>query len=261
MSQTEWIMLWFCAFAAVLHGLSGFGFPMISTAILSTQYQLSVAVTLAIIPCLVLNVWMLNADPKQSLLYSIRNYSQRFWPLILSSLIGSFIGVKLLLWLNEGYLKLLLGLVIAFYVIDQLRRHPLQVSASTQNMLIFGLLAGVVGGATNAMAPFLMMYLLSCQLEKTDIVIVSNLSFIASKLIQLFLLYPVLIQIEAHLQFLLLAITLFAVLGVWLGNHFRQSLSQQHFKYLVLALLSLLGTVAIYQGATLLQHSTALFLK
>ena len=184
MTQAEWMMLWLCALAALLHGLSGFGFPMMSTAVLSSEYPLSMAVTLVILPCLLLNLIMLNADPQHGLFSSMGYYLKRYWPLILSSLIGSVLGVKLLLWLNEAYLKLLLGLVIVFYVLDQLRARPLQVSPHISSMLCFGLLAGIIGGATNAMAPFLMMYLMSCQLSKIDIVIISNLNFIRDQLIR-----------------------------------------------------------------------------
>src|SRR5690606_18209284 len=193
MTQAEWMMLWLCALAALLHGLSGFGFPMMSTAVLSSEYPLSMAVTLVILPCLLLNLIMLNADPQHGLFSSMGYYLKRYWPLMLSSLIGSVLGVKLLLWLNEANLKLLLGLVIVIYVLDQLLARPLQVSPHISSMLCFGLLAGIIGGATNAMAPFLMMYLMSCQLSKIDIVIISNLNFIAGKLIQLILLFPILI--------------------------------------------------------------------
>ena len=124
--------------------------------------------------------------------------------------------------------------MIIFYVLDQLRSTPLRVSSSQLSMLGFGLLAGMIGGATNAMAPFLMMYLLSCQLSKTDIVIISNLNFIASKLVQLTLLFPILISLQTHQRHILLGITLFALIGVWLGGKIRHRLSQQHFKYLVL---------------------------
>lgn len=74
MTQAEWMMLWLCAVAALLHGLSGFGFPMMSTAVLSSAYPLSIAVTLVILPCLLLNLIMLNADPAHSLLNSIGYY-------------------------------------------------------------------------------------------------------------------------------------------------------------------------------------------
>ena len=109
--------------------------------------------------------------------------------------------------------------MIIFYVLDQLRSTPLRVSSSQLSMLGFGLLAGMIGGATNAMAPFLMMYLLSCQLSKTDIVIISNLNFIASKLVQLTLLFPILISLQTHQRHILLGITLFALIGVWLGEN------------------------------------------
>ena len=174
---------------------------------------------------------------------------------MLSSLVGSVLGVKLLLWLNEAYLKLLLGLVIIFYVLDQLRARPLQVSPHISSMLCFGLLAGIIGGATNAMAPFLMMYLMSCQLSKTDIVIISNLNFIAGKLIQLILLFPILITLETHQQHILIGISLFALAGVWIGGKIRHRLSQQHFKWIVLALLFGLGLYAFWQSTGLLQQS------
>ncbi|MBV7609619.1 TSUP family transporter, partial [Escherichia coli] len=108
-------------------------------------------------------------------------------------------------------------------------------------------------------APFLMMYLLSCQLSKTDIVIISNLNFIASKLVQLTLLFPILISLQTHQRHILLGIMLFALIGVWLGGKIRHRLSQQHFKYLVLFFLFGLGIYALWQSVGLLQHSTILF--
>ena len=76
MTQAEWMMLWLCALAALLHGLSGFGFPMMSTAVLSSEYPLSMAVTLVILPCLLLNLIMLNADPQHGLFSSMGYYLQ-----------------------------------------------------------------------------------------------------------------------------------------------------------------------------------------
>lgn len=259
MTQSEWMVLCLSALAAVLHGISGFGFPMLSTAVLSSQYPLSLAISLVLLPCLLLHLFMLNADSQRSIRHNISHYGRLYFPLIVSSLIGSLIGVKLLLWLNEGYLKLLLGLVLLFYVIDQCRHTPLKIQASAQLMWIFGFLAGVIGGATNAMAPFLMMYLLSCSLSKTDIVIISNLSFIASKLTQLVLLFPILISINTEQQFLVLWLCVFALIGIGLGSRIRHALSQQHFKSLVLILLSIFALYALWQSAALLQQSSTLF--
>ncbi|TQR61852.1 sulfite exporter TauE/SafE family protein [Acinetobacter sp. RF14B] len=258
MTQAEWIILCLCAFAALLHGLSGFGFPMMSTALLSAQYSLSLAIALVILPCLLLNLILLKADPSRGMLASITYHFKKYWPLILSSLLGSLLGVKLLLWLNEGYLKLLLGAVILFYVLDQLRHQPFQVSPTVWSMLGFGLLAGTIGGATNAMAPFLMMYLLSCKISTTEVVMVSNLNFIVSKLVQLCVLFPLLLQLNPQQQYILVWITAFALAGVWIGGKIRHRLSPQHFRSLVLGLLLIFGLHALWQSTALLQHSALL---
>ncbi|GJC30890.1 hypothetical protein KAM398_10230 [Acinetobacter sp. KAM398] len=258
MQKTDFIILLFCAIAAILHGMSGFGFPMLSTAAVAMLYPLSTAVALVLIPCLLLNLFMLRGDTQQSLLSSLYGYCKKYWGLILSALIGSYLGVSLLLILNEGYLKFAMGLLILLYVADQFRQYPLQISASLKNMLIFGFLAGVIGGATNAMAPFLMMYLLSTQHSKTDIVVISNLNFIISKLIQLAVLFPVIQQFN-HIQLQVLAlICLISVAMVYVGSQIRKNISQTVFKQIVFTLLGLMAIYAIAQGLSIILKQPAL---
>ncbi|UIP25245.1 sulfite exporter TauE/SafE family protein [Acinetobacter towneri] len=258
MQKTDFIILLFCAIAAILHGMSGFGFPMLSTAAVAMLYPLSTAVALVLIPCLLLNLFMLRGDTQQSIFSSLYGYCKKYWGLILSALIGSYLGVSLLLILNEGYLKFTMGLLILLYVADQFRQRPLQISASLKNMLIFGLLAGVIGGATNAMAPFLMMYLLSTQHSKTDIVVISNLNFIISKLIQLAVLFPVIQQFN-HIQLQVLAlICLISVAMVYVGSQIRKNISQAVFKQIVFTLLGLMAIYAIAQGLSIILKQPAL---
>ena len=258
MQKTDFIILLFCAIAAILHGMSGFGFPMLSTAAVAMLYPLSTAVALVLIPCLLLNIYMLRGDATQSIFSSLYGYCKKYWGLIFSALIGSYLGVSLLLILNEGYLKLAMGVLILLYVADQFRQRPLQISASLKNMLIFGFLAGVIGGATNAMAPFLMMYLLSTQHSKTDIVVISNLNFIISKLIQLAVLYPVIQQFN-HIQLQVLAlICLISLAMVYVGSQIRKNISQAVFKQIVFTLLGLMAIYAIAQGLSIILKQPAL---
>lgn len=252
MHKTEVLTLLLCAFAALLHGLSGFGFPMVSTAALSMFYPLQTAVAMVIIPCIILNLSLLQANKNQSFFQNILHYLKQYWGLIGSSLIGSFIGVGLLLYVNEGYLKLIMGSVILLYVLDQFRSQPFQVSRSFKNMLIFGFLAGVIGGATNAMAPFLMMYLLSTRHDKTDVVMISNMCFLASKLIQLSLLYPTLYTFQPSQIYLLIGVTILSLLFVYLGAKIRSNISQQKFNLIIFTILMLLGCNALWQGMELI---------
>ena len=46
---------------------------------------------------------------------------------------------------------------------------------------------------------------------------------------------PILITLETHQQHILIGISLFALAGVWIGGKIRHRLSQQHFKWIVLA--------------------------
>ena len=252
MDKTDLFTLLICVLAAVLHGLSGFGFPMISTAALSLVYPLSTAVAMVIIPCILMNLSMLKTAQQNSFIKTLKDYLTRYWLLIGASLIGSLIGVNLLIKVPEGYLKIMLGIVMLLYVIDQFRHKPLQISASLQNMLLFGLLAGIVGGATNAMAPFLMMYLLSTRHQKNEIVIISNLSFLASKLVQLLLLYPSLLNFDQAQIWLLAIVTIVSLIFVYLGAKIRNRLSQQKFKYIIFIILTVLGLNALWQGFQLL---------
>lgn len=252
MDKTDLFTLLICVLAAVLHGLSGFGFPMISTAALSLVYPLSTAVAMVIIPCILMNLSMLKTAQQNSFIKTLKDYLTRYWLLIGASLIGSLIGVNLLIKVPEGYLKIMLGIVMLLYVIDQFRHKPLQISASLQNMLLFGLLAGIVGGATNAMAPFLMMYLLSTRHQKNEIVIISNLSFLASKLVQLILLYPSLLNFNQAQIWLLATVTILSLIFVYLGAKIRNRLSQQKFKFIIFIILTVLGLNALWQGFLLL---------
>ena len=57
MSKADLMVLIFCVIAALLHGISGFGFPMVSTAAISTLYPLSTTVAFVLLHCLILNLF------------------------------------------------------------------------------------------------------------------------------------------------------------------------------------------------------------
>lgn len=243
MDQQQLIILVLCALAALLHGLSGFGFPMLSTALIASFYPLSISIAVVIIPCLLLNILVLFSTARH-----LRHYIHRYLVLILSSMLGTWLGVALLLYLSEQHLKIMLGVILLAYVFDQFSARPLNLAASQRNMAIFGCAAGVVGGASNAMAPLLILYLMASQHQKNDVVIISNLIFLISKIVQLFLLWPILEQQLAYNSSLILWLSISAVIGVLLANRFRQKISQRHFRYLILILMTLLGLQALYQA-------------
>ncbi len=79
MRKTDFIILLFCANAAILHRMSGFGFPMLSTGcggdVISTQYCGCFGSDL---PVLLLNVYMLRVDATQSIFSSLYGYCKEY---------------------------------------------------------------------------------------------------------------------------------------------------------------------------------------
>ena len=117
-------------------------------------------------------------------------------------------------------------------------------------MAIFGLVAGIVGGATNAIVAFLMIYLLGTDRSKHEMVIVNNISILITKLIQIVMLLPVMMKFEQKQMWLLGLVIFISLFFVYIGSHIRNRLSQEIFNHAVAMMLLLLGFYALWQGSS-----------
>lgn len=230
-------------FASLLHGLTGMGFPLIATPTLAFFLPLSTSLAILAIPTLILNAMVVfgsSTTPAKS--PAIKPYL----PLILTSIIGSIIGVKLLFILPVIYLNALMAVVILYYAIQGLLSlfgliKPLKVPTGKLSMASFGLLSGLIGGATNAMSPILMMYLFSKTDDKNDIAKISNVCFLFAKLTQIALLWQEFQKFTPSLWLLTAIITALSMLGIFAGIRLRDKINQQTFKGLIYLILLGLG--------------------
>ncbi len=245
LSISEGLIIALFAIAAVLHGISGMGFPMISTASLNVWYSLPEAVVLTLLPTLSLNVVSVVQGRQ------IGRVLKRFMPLAIASCVGSLVGAKYLLTIPSVYLECLMGSVILLFVVQAsgLLRWRLCLSANQHWQIGFGLAAGLIGGATNAMSPLVMMYLLSCSQSSKEITQAANLCYLVSKLTQLFVLYPHLMALPALIWYQIAVITVISLLGLFLGIYWRRYISWQMFKNIILVVLTLLALRAFYQAS------------
>jgi len=169
-------------FAGIVHGSIGLGFPLLSTAILSTFIDLRLAILVTLLPTVTVNLISIAKGG---------NWSEsigKFWPLAVWCLIGSVIGAYLIVVNDPTPFKMLLALLIFLYlIIDQsyqgffvgVNRHP------KLSKLGFGLTAGFSAGSTNTMVPILVIYSLEAGWGKTVMVQVFNLCFLSGKTAQL----------------------------------------------------------------------------
>ncbi len=234
--------------ASLLHGISGIGVTLVSTTALASMYSLQHAIILIIFPSLALNLmtWLIGGG--RSMGENFRYYLKHYWLLALMSLLGSLLGVKLLLWVDSSYILVLLAAVIAFYVISNALGKRIILPATTPVLIVTGLIAGIIGGSTNAMSTILLMYLLGSSDDKNTIAKVGNMCYLLGKVAQIIVLRESLIALPKADWLLIALLTTVSLVSLLIGIRLRHYLSQDRFRQLVLIILTFLGLRVGWQG-------------
>ena len=170
-------------FAALIHGSTGFGFPMVSTPLLALSVDIQTAIIYTLIPTLLVNIVSITTEG---------NFFQafkKFWPLATYAGLGSIVGTLLLIGFNSDFFKLLLAFAILSYLaIDMVKIELTWISKMPKlSQGVCGISAGLLGGLTNAMGPVLMIYTLESKFTKKEIIQASNICFLVGKIFQIIL--------------------------------------------------------------------------
>ena len=221
--------------ASILHGIAGMAFPMLATTSLTFIMPLSKVIALVALPSLLMSLLVLCSHNQKRIGQEIIDYLKTYKLLAISSVIGSILGVKLLLILPISWVYLLMASVTLYYSINN-------------NMILFGLLAGVIGGATNAMSPILLMYLFSESDDKNRITKASNLCFLLAKIVQIYMLRNQYLLLEKSEYGLIFLLTVFSIIGLYIGIWLRNKISTRFFKILNFAILFILAVKIGYSG-------------
>ena len=164
--------------AGFVHGVIGFGFPIVATPLLALAMDLKVAIVVTLVPTLA--VTLVNAFRGGRLRESIG----KFWFLPFCLLVGAYLGTRLLIVApSEPFLLVLAGLVLAFLNMHRLGHTelPLLKRYPTSTAIVCGVVAGVFEATVNVAGPMLLVYFLLAGLNPRALVQVMNLSFIAGK--------------------------------------------------------------------------------
>lgn len=233
--------------ASLLHGITGMGFPLITIGALSGIYGLTGAVVLVLVPTAVLNLiaWFGGAG---GVWHNATFYLKKYWSLVLVSILGSALGAYLLLVVNSAYLMLALAVVVLWYAITSLMGKKITLPNTTTSLVVIGFVAGVVGGATNAMSSVLLMYLLSMTDDKDVIIKVGNLCYFVNKIVQAIVLKEVLLEVPTQTWLMILGLTVLSVVGIVAGGRLGAYLPKEKFRTLILIILLLLGIKVGHQG-------------
>lgn len=239
--------------AAILHGITGMGFPMLGTTALAFNMPLSKVVALVALLSLLMSLLVLCSNNKKGFWQEIVYYLKTYKLLAIGSVVGSILGVKLLLILPVSWLLLLMAIITLYYSVNGIlnvcaKAKNIQVVANNKNMVLFGFLAGIIGGSTNAMSPILLIFLLSETENKNRIVKSSNLCYLLAKIVQIYMLrdqYWLLNKSEYGLIFLL---SVLSVIGLYVGIRLRTKISPNFFKMLIFIVLLVLALKIGHSG-------------
>jgi hypothetical protein len=224
------------ALAALVKGAIGFGFPTLGTPLLSLALDVKTAVVVLILPNIVMDgiQWVRRGAP----LGTVR----RLWPLLLTGAVGVVLGTRALALLSPRAATLVLGaFVLGFVALNATGLSP-RVPAHWEAWLspAAGLVAGVIGGVTNAPAPALVLYFHAIGLTKHDFVSSVALTFLFYKLVQLAAV-TWLGLLPWSLIGPTLGLTAAALAGFALGLRVQDRLEQQSFNRVVLGFLAAMG--------------------
>lgn len=228
--------------SSLVHGSIGFGFPMIATPLLAMVTDMKTAILYIAIPTLLIN--LISIYSEGNFLEAIK----RFYPLALIGMIGSAIGTQILIYSSSELFKLLLAFSILLYLFIQ--KFKIQMKwireKKTLSMVVFGLIAGIIGGLTNVMASILIIYSLESKHSKKEIIQSTNLCFLFGKVTQI-----VLFTFHGSFTYELLTLSfsslIIVVIAMFVGLKIKDKMPKESYVKVVKVVLFLIACVLIYQ--------------
>lgn len=243
----------------LVKGTAGFGYAIVSTAVLAALISPAVAVVVMILPTLVANVRLLGELNRAELTRCVA----RFWPYVLAAAVGTLAGMALLGRIPRPVLALLLGVFTLGYVAVTQNRFRLPGEAwvrarcfrpGTSAKVALGLVSGVVFGASNV-AVQVVAYLDSLDLDRSTFVGVLAMILVGISALRLAAAWQLGLFGAGETDSLALVVLSGAaavpgLLGVTVGQRLRRRLDERHVTVGALTLLVLIGVKLTADGIT-----------
>lgn len=226
-------------------GVSGLGLPILATPVMAVLFGLKIGIDIALIPTVVSDIAVLG------LVY--RNFSRkefkRIVRLVVPSLLGIAIGLRILVHSNSTIFYGILGLVVAGFVITSVfrlltkfRDPPLWVEP------IVGLVAGLLQGTAGASGPIISMYLYQLDLERSDFLFTINAYFLIVDTMELVSALQVGMANGSTMHLSALAV-IPTVVGIGVAMLVQRRITPRLFQGTILVLLSITAVTLLGKAA------------
>ena len=232
-------------FAAFVKGATGMGFPLIGTPTVALLLDIRTAIAILILPNLVMDITQIF---RRGFPFDV---VRRFPWFLLVTIIGVFVGTKVLVTLPLWILNLCLGVMVLVFIVSNWLRFEMEISPRLEKMLALpvGFVSGFLNGMTNAAGPALAIYLYNLKLQKREFIKTIATIFVITKLSQLVAVSTWNLFNWSTLS-LSLEVTLFVLLGFYGGLKVQDRVNQQTFNRSLLVLLFVIGVTLVWRALT-----------
>ncbi len=230
--------------ASYVKGTTGMGFPLIATPMVAMLVDIRTTYALLLLPNISMDVFQIARGELPWHLW------RRLAPVFATTVIGVFLGTRILVAIPERAIFLCLAATIIVYLVSVRLRLDLRMPERWEPCLgaLTGLVAGVLTGVTNAIGPIGAFYVLALQMQKREFVKAVASIFLVAKLSQL--------AAVAHWGFFTSTIlqwsavlTLVALGAFWVGLATQDRVRQETFLRILYALLFAMAFFFVYRGA------------
>ncbi|MEZ5872811.1 MAG: sulfite exporter TauE/SafE family protein [Nitratireductor sp.] len=227
--------------AGIVKGVVGLGLPTVSLALLAVAYDLPTAMALLIAPSLVTNVSQALSGGHALPIIA------RIWPFLVMAGATVWIGSMALDLVDLEVLTAMLGVLLVIYALINMAGFRLRVPPhrETATGIAAGLVNGVLTGMTGSFAVPGVTYLQAIGLPRDMLIQAMGLLFAISTLGLGAALFDT-PYMNATLAIASVIAVIPALIGMWLGQRLRRSLSEAGFRRYFFAALLLLGLYIIY---------------
>jgi len=222
--------------AAFFKGAVSFGFPLVATPLMALALDVKTAVAVSIIPNIAMDGVQLVRRG-----HALDTVRRLFW-LIVCSMVGMWLGTRLLAVMPGRIAMLVLGVFVLLFAAVNASGLTLTVPPAWERWLSppVGLVAGVLGGLTNVPGTPMVLYFVALGLDKYEFVRAVAVTFIVVKVVQLGAVawYGLL---DLRLLAVSLGFTVVALGGFAVGLRLQDWLPARAFNRAVLAFLFAIG--------------------
>jgi uncharacterized membrane protein YfcA len=152
--------------AGFVKGVIGLGLPTVSMGLLAVAMAPGRALAIVIVPAIITNVWQTFVGPH------LRDIVRRLWPLMLGTVIGSWLNAGALTGPYARYGSVVLGLLLVVYAIIGLSKFRFRVKPGNEKWVggAVGLVTGVISASTGVQVIPSMPFMQAIGMEKDELV-------------------------------------------------------------------------------------------